>query len=160
MKFSKTTWIAISGGVWFVVGVGLMTLGLRFIVQKAELGHGDTTSLIARLAPSMGGRDHAAMGLITVALLIGFMKGRFVLVKTVQRVVHRILSLAEPVQFRQVYGRGYLFLIGGMILLGMSLKWLPVPIEVRGAVDVAVGAALINGSMAYFRVAFLTQKTH
>ncbi len=155
---SKTTWIAISGGIWFIVGMGLMVLGLNFIVLKARLDLMETTSLIARLSPLVGGREQAAMGLIICGLLLGFIKGRFVLIKTVKRVVTRIISLPMPVKISHVYSKGYLLLIMGMILLGLSMKWLGIPQEIRGTIDVAIGSALINGAMAYFRLAFSSAK--
>lgn len=155
---SKTTWIAISGAIWFIVGMGLMVLGLNFIVMKARFDLTETSSLIARLSPVAGGREQAAMALIIMGLIIGFLKGRFVLVKTVQRVVHRIVSLQPPIKISQVYSKGYILLIAGMILLGMSMKWLAIPQEIRGTIDVAIGSALINGAMAYFRSAFSVNK--
>ena len=158
MHLSKTTWIVISGMIWFMVGIGLMTLGLNFIVFKAQLDAFETTSLIAQLSPIAGGREKAALVLITIGLIIGFIKGRFVLVKTVRRVVERIMSLPAPVKFSQVYSKGYLLLIGGMILLGMSMKWIGLPAEVRGLIDVAIGSALMNGAVAYFRIAFAVNK--
>lgn len=158
MHLSKTAWIVISGLIWFVVGVGLLTLGLNFIVFKAQMDLADSTSLIAKLSPLTGGREQAALALITLGLIIGFFKGRYVLAKTVRRVAERILSLAQPIRFSQVYSRGYLMLIGGMILLGLSMKWIGIPTEIRGTVDVAIGSALMNGAMAYFRVAFAVNK--
>lgn len=158
MQLSKTAWIVISGLIWFVVGVGLLTLGLNFIVFKAQIDVSDTSSLIAKLSPLTGGREQAALALIIFGLIIGFIKGRFVLGKTVRRVSERIVLLPQPVRFAQVYSKGYLMLIGGMILLGMSMKWLGLPAEVRGTIDVAIGSALMNGAMAYFRVAFAVKK--
>jgi hypothetical protein len=158
MRLGKTAWIAISGVIWFVVGIGLLTLGLNFIVYKAQVEVHETTSLIARLSSLAGGREQAALALIVVGLIIGFLKGRFVLVKTVKRVVERILSLEEPFKFSQVYSRGYLILIGSMILLGLSMKWLGLPSEIRGLIDVAIGSALMNGASAYFRVALHVKK--
>jgi hypothetical protein len=158
MFLSKTSWIAISGVIWFIVGIGLLTLGLNFIVFKAQSDLSDTTSLIAKLTRVAGGRDQAALVLVMIGLIIGFIKGRFVLAKTVRRVVERILSLQMPVQFSQVYSRGYLMLIGGMILLGMSMKWLGLPDEVRGLIDVAIGSALMNGATAYFRIALTLKR--
>ncbi|MES2121738.1 MAG: hypothetical protein V4492_03040 [Chlamydiota bacterium] len=158
MRLRKTSWIALSGIVWFVVGFGLLTLGLRFVVEFARFNVSDTTSLIAQLTPIAGGREQAAMALIMIGLIIGFIKGRFVLVKTVRRVTERILKLPEPVKFNQVYSRGYLFLIAGMIALGVSMKWLHVPQDIRGMVDVAVGSALMNGAMLYFRLALTISK--
>lgn len=158
MRLSKTTWIAISGIVWFIVGIGLLTLGLNFIVYKAQIEIHETTSLIAKISPLSGGREQAALALIVVGLIVGFVKGRFVLVKTVRRVVERILSLEEPLKFSKVYSRNYLLLIGGMILLGLSMKWIGLPTEVRGLIDVAIGSALMNGASAYFRVAIHVNK--
>ncbi len=159
MHLSKTAWIAISGIVWFVVGIGLLTMGLNFIVFKAQMEPFETTSLIAKAAAMAGGREQAAMGLIVVGLILGFIKGRFVLIKTVHRVVERITALPLPIKISQVYSRKYLMLMGGMVLLGMSMKWLGLPTEVRGLVDVAIGSALMNGAIAYFRLAFTLSKS-
>ncbi len=158
MRLGKTAWIVISGAIWFIVGIGLLTLGLNFIVFKAQMFPHETTSLIARLTPIAGGREQAALALVAIGLIIGFLKGRFVLVKTVKRVVERILALPLPIQFSKVYSRGYLMLIGGMILLGMSMKYLGLSDEVRGLVDVAIGSALMNGASAYFRTALVVNK--
>jgi hypothetical protein len=155
MFLRKTTWIAISGAIWFIVGVGLLTLGLHFIVYKAQIEVQETSSLIAKIAPVVGGREQAALMLIVVGLIIGFIKGRFALAKTVQRVVERILKLKSPIKFSQVYSKGYLLLIAGMMLLGLSMKWLGLPMEIRGTIDVAIGSALMNGAVAYFRTAFV-----
>lgn len=158
MRLSKTACIAISGVIWFVVGVGLLTLGLNFIVHKAQMDIHETSSLIAKLTPVAGGREHAALALIAIGLVIGFFKGRFVLVKTVRRVVERIVAMPADVRLSQVYSRSYLMLIGGMILLGLSMKWLGLPTEVRGLIDVAIGSALMNGASAYFRAAMHVKK--
>jgi hypothetical protein len=158
MRLSKSTWIAISGVIWFIVGMGLLTLGLNFIVYKAQIEFHETTSLIAKIAPLAGGREKAALTLIIIGLIIGFIKGRFVLAKTVRRVVERIVKLNPPIKFFQVYSKGYLLLMTGMILLGLSMKWLGLPMEIRGTIDVAIGSALMNGAVAYFRTAFTVHR--
>jgi hypothetical protein len=154
MQLSKRAWITISGMIWFIVGIGLLTLGLNFIVFKAQIETQETTSLIAKIAPMAGGREKAAMTLIVIGLILGFIKGRFVLIKTVRRVVERILALSLPIKISQVYSKNYVMLICSMILLGLSMKWLGLPTEVRGLIDVAIGSALMNGAVAYFRLAF------
>ncbi len=153
MHMSKRAWITISGMIWFIVGIGLLTLGLNFIVFKAQIETHETTSLIAKMAPIAGGREKAAMTLIVIGLILGFLKARFVLIKTVRRVVERILGLPLPIKISQVYSKNYLMLICGMILLGLSMKWLGFSTEVRGLIDVAIGSALMNGAVAYFRLA-------
>ncbi|HEY5259365.1 MAG TPA: hypothetical protein VIJ46_01875 [Rhabdochlamydiaceae bacterium] len=129
------TFITLSGLVWLVVGIFLLMKGLSLITTGYVDG------------------DQTALLLISLGLAIGFVKGRFVLRKTVKRVVDRINSLPLPIQVSQVYSKGYYFLIGGMILLGMSMRWLPIPVAVRGTVDVAIGFALMNGAILYFRAA-------
>ena len=136
MHISKTTWIAISGIIWFVVGIGLLTLGFNFLLFAG------TTEF----------------PIILIALVIGFLKGRFVLLKTVRRVVERILKLEPPVRFSQVYSKGYLALIGSMVLLGMSMKYLGLNPQIRGLVDIAIGSALLSGAFAYFRIALKVSK--
>jgi hypothetical protein len=158
MSLSKTAWIAISGIIWFVVGIGLLTLGMNFIVSTAQAPVQDAHSIMSWLSSFSGGSEQAALVLITMGLIAGFMKGRFVLVKTTKRVISRILALKDPVSFSQVYSKGYFFLIGGMVLLGMSMKWIHFPVELRGFVDVAVGSALMNGASAYFRAALSVRR--
>ncbi len=101
------------------------------------------------------GREQIALGLIAVALLLGFLKGRFVLRKTVERIVKHICSFPTPVAFKNIYPKSYYLLLGSMVLLGLALKWVPIYPEIRGFIDVAIGSALINGSMLYFRQASL-----
>jgi len=125
-------WIYLSGALWFVIGLFLMYKGLFFISSAS---------------------GHVNNWIIFFALMIGFLKGRFVLVKTVQKVVLRIRSLPSPIRFSQVYPKSYWILIGSMMMLGMALRYLPIPISVRGFVDLAIGSALMNGSMLYFRAA-------
>lgn len=129
------TFITLSGLVWLVVGVFLLMKGLSLITTEQTIG------------------EQTAVLLISFGLAIGFVKGRFVLRKTVKRVVDRINSLPQPIQVSQVYSKGYYLLIGGMILLGMSMRWLPIPIAIRGTVDIAIGFALMNGAILYFRAA-------
>lgn len=158
MNLSKTAWIVISGVMWFVVGIGLLTLGMNFIVVIGQSPVQDGNSVMALLSSFAGGQEQASLALITIGLVVGFIKGRFVLAKTTKRVVSRIIALKDPIAFSQVYSKGYLFLIGGMVLLGMSMKWINLPLELRGFVDVAVGSALMNGASAYFRAAFAVHK--
>ena len=94
-----------------------------------------------------------AGGVVSVGVFVGFCKGRFVLSKTAKRVCLRILSLESPIRFKQVYGLSYALLILGMMGIGMGLRFLPIPMDLRGMIDVAVGSALITGSMFYFRTA-------
>ena len=98
-----------------------------------------------------GSSQRAVNVWIVAGLLIGFFKARFVLAKTVRRVVSRLLALPSPIPFKKAYSPSYWILIGSMIALGMSFRFLPIPIDLRGMVDIAIGSALINGATLFFR---------
>ncbi|MCC6127628.1 MAG: hypothetical protein IT584_00290 [Chlamydiae bacterium] len=139
-------WIICSGIIWAFLGMWLLYKGIHFIASGAfgqDLKHSWTSRL-------SGGPQ----GVVAVGVLIGFCKGHFVLSKTAKRICLRILSLKLPIQLRQVYSPSYAFLILGMRGLGMGLRFLPIPMDFRGMIDVAIGSALITGSMFYFRAAF------
>ena len=149
VRMKHRGWITISGFLWFFVGVFLLYKGLHLITQALLQPH----SLCSQMQGIFGTAQQAAMACIALGLLIGFCKGRFILVKTVRRVVSRIVSLPLPIRFKDVYSVSYWVLIAGMVALGMILRFLPIPSEIRGIIDVAIGSALINGAMLYFRAA-------
>ncbi len=123
-------YISLTGILWFLMGAWLMAKGLKFVAS----GHFDSTGIAA---------------LISAGLLVGFLKGKFVLSKSASRVIARISSLSLPVPVWKLYAASYWILIGSMMALGMLLNVLPIPIELRGAIDIAIGAALIRGSFVY-----------
>lgn len=124
------TIIAISGIVWFAIGFSLLRLGLHLLALRG---------------------DQLAVLLMAAGLIIGFFKGRFVLGKTALKGINRIESLPEPMPISQIYTPQFYGLIGFMIVLGMSIKYFGLGNDIRGTVDVAIGAALLNGSTFYFR---------
>jgi hypothetical protein len=138
------SWIVVSGFVWFFMGVFLLYKGLQLITQATF----QTSSLCSHFQDP----QQAATILIALGLMIGFLKARFVLVKSVRRVVTRILSLSLPIRFKNVYSTSYWILIGGMMCLGMIFRFLPIPVDIRGWIDVTIGSALVNGAMLYFRM--------
>lgn len=142
-------WIAVSGFLWLAVGGWLLYKGIHLISD----GTISSDSLCFRMQGLFGTPHQSGTALIAAALLIGFVKGRFILSKTVKRVSERISSLPLPIRFSSVYAPSYFFLIGGMIALGILLKVIPIPIDLRGFIDTAIGSALINGAMLYFRAA-------
>lgn len=142
-------WIAFSGFTWLFMGSFLIYKGVKLLGDSLL----ESNSLSVRFQDTLGSPYQTATLLIGVGLIIGLLKGRFVLSKTVGRVVCRIVSLPLPVRFKDVYAPSYLALIGSMMALGMGFKYLPIPMDLKGAIDIAIGSALINGAMIYFRVA-------
>ena len=143
------TWVFLSGFVWLTVGIFLLYKGLHF-VSAATLR---SDSLSFKFQGLFGSPSQAGTGIVALGLLIGFVKGRFVLSKTVKRVVGRIHSLALPISFSSVYAPSYWILIGSMVALGFAMRFLPIPLDARGLIDIAIGSALVNGAMLYFRAA-------
>ena len=153
MRKSAVFWITCSGGVWFVVGVCLLILGVKFVVFSC-LEDPSCSFLLTKLRTLTKSKEQSALLLVSSALFIGFIKGRFVLAKTARRVVKKIYSLKEPIALSQIYSLGYILLIAFMVFLGVAMRWLNLSLDIRGAIDIAIGSALMNGAMHYFRAAF------
>lgn len=153
IKLSHSKLIFISGLVWFAVGLMLLPLGLKLLLGAA-FAFNAPAPLMTPLAPLVGGSQQAALFIMVVALLIGYSKGRFVLSKSVRRSIARLLTFPNPTSLANIYSPGYYMLLALMVCLGMMIKWLGLPDDVRGFIDVAVGSALIQGAMLYFRLAF------
>ena len=152
MRLSPFTALLISFASWLCIGVFLLYKGLSFLVHLVP---GTTPSpMLDILSKIAGGNESAVLVCISIGVFIGFMKGRFVLSKTVARISNRFFSFKRSMTLKEMYPVSYLILISSMILLGVSMKWLPVPLDVRGTMDVAIGSALTNGAMQYFRLAF------
>jgi hypothetical protein len=156
-KVSHSFLISIAGMIWLTVGCFLLPLGLNLVIA-AILKDNAMVALpvLSFFSPYVGGLEQAALVWISIMLLVGFFKGRFVFIKSVNRSVYRILSLPNPVSVTKIYPPAYYLLLLVMVLLGVLIRFLP--IDVRGGIDIAVGAALINGAMAYFRKAWSTRK--
>ncbi len=161
MRLSLSQVGLVSGIVWLVVGGWLLSFGLGLAgsaLQVALLTPESIDPFLSMVAQLIGGVDRAGVVIIAAALLIGYLKGRFVLIKSVRRVLARAQNIGLPIPLNKLYGKGYLMLIAGMMLLGMSMKWLALPNAVRGFVDIAVGSALINGALLFFRASLEARK--
>lgn len=90
-------------------------------------------------------------GAIAVAVLVGWVKGRFILSRTSRRNIARLAALEVPLRPVQVYTVRSWMLIGLFMLAGLSLGWMGAPLVWRGAVGVAVGLGLVLSSFAYVR---------
>ena len=132
LKCSHSTLIYLSGLVWLIVGISLLRLGLGLLMGS---------ELEATVITLIG----------VAAFIVGYFKGRFVLGKSANKGVERIRQMPNPVSITQIYSPKYYILLGGMILLGISIKYLGLSNGVRGFVDVAIGMALLTGALIYFR---------
>jgi hypothetical protein len=160
MKLNHPALVFISGIIWFTVGLYLLALGLNLVTGMLIPGNAQNHYyLLDSLASVFGGRDQAALVIIASALLIGHFKGKYVLGKSARSGIERLLMMATPIHLSQLYSKKYYILLGSMVLLGMSIKFFGVPADFRGFVDIAIGSALINGALIYFRSAYGLRNT-
>ena len=161
-RFKPALLVFFSGLVWIGIGFSLLTRGLEFLMNAVAASHnladGASPLLLARIAPSLGGLEEAAIIVIALALFVGYLKGNYVLSRSVARFVTRLSSLPSPLPIYRMYAPTYYLLIGLMILLGLSMKWLGVPIDIRGFVCTAIGSALLNGALIHFRYSLAIRK--
>ncbi len=136
--------IAISGTLWMAIGILLLLKGFSYLLHPSP-------DITPSLLPYLGKSDQAPLILVSVGLLIGFIKGSLILAKTATRVIKKIESLPNPCSILSVYSPAYLLLLASMVFLGMLFKWLPLAYDIKGVIDIAIGSALINGSAFYFR---------
>lgn len=126
-------WLGLS---WFGIGFWLFSLGISLLL------HGSGGPLI-RFFDLLGlAAQESALLWLVIALLLGSVKSRKLLSKVVSRNKVRIA------QGGSVYTKKDLFLVVGMMALGIVVRFFSD--DVRGVIDLAVGAALIQASLGYF----------
>lgn len=151
--------VFISGLVWFAVGLFLMPMGVNLLLSSLHINESQNYPLIQSVSPLIGGWEQTVLVLLCMGLLIGFLKGRFVLGKSAREGIKRIQQFSNPTCLSNIYSLKYYVLILGMMGLGMGIKYFGLADDIRGFVDVAIGAALINGALVYFRRGF-EMRTH
>lgn len=162
MRVSHSTLYKISGLVWLVVGIMLLNTGLVLFMKGFEtvpFSPDLYSSFFMWVAGLINGPDRAAMLLIGISVALGFCKGRFVMQKAVARSYDRIKELENPTKIFNIYSRANIFLILAMVFLGMSMKYLSIPVDVRAIIDTAVGCALMQGAVGYFHYAAFAKKS-
>lgn len=154
-KLSHSGLIALSGMIWLSIGLFLMPVGLRLLysIIGGAVPLADTP-LVSFMSPYTGGAENAAVVLIALGLMIGSLKVKYVLSKTIQKVIGRILGFVSPTSVSNIYGIKYLYLVAFMMSLGFAIKYFNVPADIRGFIDVAVGSALTTGGLTFLRVAY------
>lgn len=140
--------IALSGVLWMAIGIFLLMKGFSHLLHTSP---DQAPALLPYLGSLAKQPEQGSLILVSIGLLIGFIKGRLILSKTAARVIAKIQSLPNPCPLSSVYGPSYLILLAGMVCLGMLVRWLPIAYDIKGVVDVAIGSALTNGSAFYFR---------
>lgn len=151
-KAKHTTFHQLAGLIWLCVGFSLMSVGIRYLMESVN--DVQSASFVMRfLSPIAGGREQAACILIAFGLFIGYLKVRYVLQKAILRLSSKILTLPNPAHAKLVFEFRYFALVAVMMGIGLLMKLLAVPPDIRGLIDVGVGSALLSGSLHFFKIA-------
>lgn len=151
MKNRPAILLISAGIVWLCVSLYLFPLGVRLLMQTLEPPLSETTySLLTPVENLLGGRSEGVLLLLAVGLLLGMVKGRAVMAKSVEKEAQRISQLSTP-SWSEIFSKRQYIVMGVMICIGVGMKFFSVPNDWRGMVDVAVGFALLQGASAYFR---------
>lgn len=148
LKVSHANLVFISGALWLVIGSFLLQLGLTLLFQPAQ----NTALPLLSSLGALIGVEEASVCIAALALYVGFLKGKMVLSKAAAKGVTRICSFPNPMPLSSIYSAKYYLLLACMIGLGMGVKFFGIPNDIRGLIDIAVGSALINGAVCYFRM--------
>jgi len=148
MRLSRLNGIRLYGFLWLAAGLMLMSKGMPLLVKSAIR---DELPLISFLKPFTGSSEQAAMVLVLFSLVLGLLKGRLVLAKAANKMMIRLSGFSDPVPISRLFTLRYCLILALMILLGVSLRFQRLPYDVHGLIDLAVGSALINGALVYFR---------
>lgn len=162
MKCSHFILIVLSGLVWCVIGVMLMTLGVHHLMDALrfwdEIVISPTPSILKYFSFIFDRPEQAMAALMISCLLIGYLKGHFVLSKSVKAGVQKILSYPNPSEIKNMYSKKYYLLMASMMGLGMFLRWLKLPHDIHGGIDLAIGSALLKGALNYFKYAWAEKR--
>lgn len=126
--------------MWGMVGTGLLIAGAVFLFGGRSL---------SVLSDGRGGPGMAEGMALMIALVIGFIKGNFVLKKLAKRYISRIKALPETSPIYMTFSPKSWIMIVGMMTLGKAIRVLGIPPLVIGGIYVAVGFALVLGSRTY-----------
>ena len=152
MKISHKLAVRIYGALWFGVGLMLMFKAIPLIVGAAAK---KDLPLIKGFQSLVGNAEQAALILVVMGLILGMLKGKTVLAKAAKKSVDRVKTFANPMPLSRLFSLRYFLILFVMMALGMGLKVFHLAEDIHGLIDLAVGSALIQGAVAYFRMGSL-----
>ncbi len=155
LRFKPQFLIFLSGLPYFLAGIMLNRKGVSFISEASRLSQelpSLTLPFVRPLFSLIGDTTMVMVFLAILAIATGIIKGRKVIVPNIEKNLYRIQAFTGPAPLTQLYDRKGWIILGGMMGLGMLINNLPIPIDIRGFIDVAVGVALIQGGVASLRL--------
>lgn len=161
LRWPTKTILFFSGLLPLLIGFFLVRLGLHFLltaVLEARFAL-DTLPLFQLGTLCSLSADSTLWSLLCIAFFLGIFKGRFVLIKSTERNIERLLAMHAPIPITKMYTLKYYFMICLMMLLGMGMNWLGVPDDIRGVIDVAVGIGVFQGGLVAMRSALRSSQS-
>ncbi len=135
---NKNSLNSIAGGLWCVVGLFLIFCGFGLYRLAGQEQHATQVAII--------------LSVIT-AVVIGLVKGKFILSKTARKNKARIYGLENPVHIHQIFAKPFYILIPMMMGLGVLLRSYNEYLGgyvVVAAIYCGIGMALIVSSRTYW----------
>ena len=131
-KLDRYALMRLAFAIWMTGGIMLSKRGIEFLAQVDQ-------PLNVMIFSVLG------------ALLVGMLKGKFILNKSSIRNIIRLEALTERQKPIQVYPLRSWIVIGVMLLISLSLTVFNVDIFIRGLVNIGVGMGLITSSFIYLK---------
>lgn len=154
MKFEKHSLISIVGMVWFIVGIFLLFSGLKLIFFTGLIKGQSFTPIISVIMYAFTGAIIPTMIVIVfLGLLLGYAKSKWAFVRVIRKTVQRIYPMPGLVRISNLYRLHEILLIFAVIALSRIVQFIHLPLDIQGVVNIAIGSALINGAVVYFRFA-------
>ena len=145
----QKTILLLSGAFWLFGGISLISKGIRLLGEDLALQAG----LLE--ASALFSNQKSVVAALGCALLIGFVKGRFALAKTVKRTFDRVTNSPKP----SFLDTKTVFILLLMLILNRLMTYASIHPFYRGSIDVAIGSALIHGAVSFFRLTMLHRKS-
>ncbi len=140
MQVTRETHLRVAFFMWGLVGTGLLIAGSYFLFGARSL------SVLDGAKPKPGLTEAIAL---ILALGVGFIKGNLVLKKVARKYSARIEKLPETSPIYMTFSPKSWILVAGMMALGRITRSIGAPPLVVGVIYVAVGFALVLGSLTY-----------
>lgn len=122
--------------LWFAGGIVLTLRGIFWLFNPQTISHQGIPYLLT-------------LGLMGLGL--GFFKGKFILSRASARNLERLDKIETPQKPIYVYTlKTWLFLcVMFMLAISFNVGWIPLKTHLRGALNFAIGSALIWSSFTY-----------
>lgn len=149
---------------WVILGLFLMTRGIDLLLLVPDFDtilepYRVNTNLNTNLSPffiwlsqQLDNTLEAGLFYVVIALALGTIKAKTIFRKIVSRNVARITKM-QTKKLLPIYAfsmKDYI-VMSAMMLLGIICRALDVWVDIRGCIILAVGAALLQGSIYYFQ---------